>query len=142
MSESMTIRVNTGAILINVEDLTGEKIGEFKFNPADVGILDRYEKVVEFFNSIHIPSDISESQKADEARKLNSDIADQMSYLLGYDASSKMFSRCGALALTDAGTFFFENILDSIGGLIEKTTKKRVEKKLAKIRKATAKYTS
>lgn len=140
MSDSMTIRVNTGSILIHIEDTDGERIGEFKFNPSDVGILDRYEKVVDFFNTVKIPDDISDEQRAEEARKLNSDIAQQMNYLLGYDVAEKVFSRCGALALTDSGSFFFENILDGVGGLIEKTTKKRIEKKLAKVRKATAKY--
>ena len=38
------------------------------------------------------------------------------------------------------GDFFFEQALEGVGAIIESVTKKRLDKKLAKIKKATEKY--
>ncbi|MCD8047114.1 MAG: hypothetical protein LUD80_00725 [Clostridiales bacterium] len=51
-----------------------------------------------------------------------------------------MFAKCNPLTLTADGDFYVENVLDGIAGLINSQTSQRVERKKAKIRKATAKY--
>ena len=47
--EVMTLSVDTGSVLINVDD-KGEVIGQFRFNPSDLDILRRYEAVVDAMN--------------------------------------------------------------------------------------------
>ena len=55
----MKLTVNTGAMNIDVENEKGRKIGEFEFIPTDSNILQRYESVVDFFNGIKFPDDMS-----------------------------------------------------------------------------------
>ena len=141
MAEVMKLRVETGAVTVELEDERGEKLGQFDFNPTDSNILKRYGAVVDFFNGLAYDSTGSDEEQLAAMNKLCDDIAGQFDYLLGYEVSAGLFGRCGPLTVTKSGDFFFEKVLESIGGLIEQTTKKRLDKKLARIRKATAKYT-
>ena len=140
MSETMKLRVETGAITVEVEDERGKSLGQFDFNPADSNILKRYGAVVDFFNAVSFDDTQDDDQQLQQMNKLADDIAGQFDYLLGYDVSEGVFGKCGPLTVTKSGDFFFEQVLEGVGSLIEQVTKKRLDKKLAKIRKATAKY--
>ncbi len=135
MAEDLVLRVETGAVNVNVTDEHGEVIGTFRFNPADSNILKRYGKVVDFFNAVSFDDKASEEEQLRQVEALADDIAGQFNYLLGYDVSEGLFGRCGPLTVTANGDFFFEQVLEGLGGLIEKVTKKRLDKKLAKIRR-------
>ena len=131
----MTLSVDTGSVLINVDD-KGEIIGQFRFNPSDMDIVRRYETVVDALNAITIAEDAG----ADELLKISDEIKKQFDYLLNYNVSEGIFAKCNPFSMTAGGDFYFENVLDGIAGLIEKTTNQRIEKKRKKIEKATAKY--
>ena len=133
--EVMTLSVDTGSALINVDD-KGEIIGQFRFNPSDMDIVRRYETVVDALNAITIAEDAG----ADELLKISDEIKKQFDYLLNYNVSEGIFAKCNPFSMTAGGDFYFENVLDGIAGLIEKTTNQRIEKKRKKIEKATAKY--
>lgn len=137
-TEVMKLRVETGAVTVNVEDERGEVIGSFDFNPSDSNILSRYSKVVDFFNAITFDSNAPDEEQIAQMDKLNSDIKAQFDYLLGYNVSEGLFGLCGPLTVTKSGDFFFEQVMEGVGGIIEKVTKKRLDKKMAKIRKAVA----
>ena len=141
MSEAMKLHVETGAVTVDVEDERGLTIGQFDFNPADSNILKRYGAVVDFFNGVTFDEAASDEEQIAQMNKLADDIAGQFDYLLGYPVSESVFHRCGPLSVMRDGEFFFEKVLEGIGGIIEQVTKKRLDKKLAKIRRATAKYT-
>ena len=68
-------------------------------------------------------------------------IGEQFDYLLGENAHEGIFGKVSALSLNSDGDFFFEGIIEGLGGIIEQITKKRVDKKLKKIKKYTDKYT-
>ena len=133
--EVMTLSVDTGSVLINVDD-KGEIIGQFRFNPSDMDIVRRYETVVDSLNAITIAEDAG----ADELLKISDEIKKQFDYLLNYNVSEGIFAKCNPFSMTAGGDFYFENVLDGIAGLIEKTTNQRIEKKRKKIEKATSKY--
>lgn len=137
-TDVMKLRVETGAVTVAVEDERGMEIGSFDFNPSDSNILSRYSRVVDFFNTISFDSNASDEEQIAQMDKLNSDIKAQFDYLLGYDVSEGVFGRCGPLTVTKNGDFFFEQVMEGVGGIIEKVTKKRLDKKMAKIRKAAA----
>lgn len=142
MAETMKLRVETGAVTVDVEDERGKPLGQFDFNPADSNILKRYGAVVDFFNGVNLDDAQDEEQQLQQMNKLADDIAGQFDYLLGYDVSEGIFGKCGPLTVTKSGDFFFEQVLEGIGTLIEQVTKVRLNNKLAKIRKATAKAPS
>jgi hypothetical protein len=133
--ETMKLSVDTGSLLIDIDD-KGEIIGQFRFNPNDLDIVKRYDEVVKTLEAIQVPENSDENtifEISDELKK-------QMDYLLNYNVSSEIFTKCNPLTLTASGDFYIENVLEGIAGLIEKTMNQRLEKKKAKIRKATAKY--
>ena len=133
--EVMTLSVDTGSVLINVDD-KGEVIGQFRFNPSDLDILRRYESVVDAMNAIVIPEDAG----ADDMLRVSDEIKKQFDFLLNYNVSDGIFAKCNPFSMTAGGDFYFESVLDGIAGLIEKVTNQRIEKKRKKIEKATAKY--
>ena len=133
--EVMTLSVDTGSVLINVDD-KGEVIGQFRFNPSDLDILRRYEAVVDAMNAIVIPEDAG----ADDMLRVSDEIKKQFDFLLNYNVSDGIFAKCNPFSMTAGGDFYFESVLDGIAGLIEKVTNQRIEKKRKKIEKATAKY--
>lgn len=133
--KALKLSVDTGSVLIEVDD-RGEKIGEFRFNPADIDIVKRYEKVEEYFNSIKV----DENASAEEVLAFTDRIKEQFDYLLNYKVSDSLFSKCNPLTPLANGDFYCENVLDGIANIIENTMNQRLEKKKAKIQKATAKY--
>ena len=135
--EKLTLKVDTGAVTVDVENENGKKIGEFEFVPTDTDIVNRYGSVVEFFNNVSF----NENERNEEiVKKFSSQIRDQFDHLFNYPVSDSIFSKCGPLTPVQNGDFFFEVVLDGIRGIIENVTNERVEKKMKKIRKATAKY--
>ncbi|MFR3938638.1 MAG: hypothetical protein ACLTY8_02845 [Lachnospiraceae bacterium] len=135
--EKLTLKVDTGAVTVDVENENGKKIGEFEFVPTDTDIVNRYGSVVEFFNNVSF----NENEGNEEiVKKFSSQIRDQFDHLFNYPVSDSIFSKCGPLTPVQNGDFFFEVVLDGIRGIIENVTNERVEKKMKKIRKATAKY--
>ena len=139
MAEVMKMKVETGAVTVEVEDERGKVIGSFDFNPADSNILKRYDKVVDFFNTqIAERENATDEEKLEALNALAADIEGQFDFLLGYKVSDGLFGACGPLTVTKNGDFFFERALEGIGGLIESVTQKRLDKKLAKINKAVA----
>lgn len=131
------LRTNTGKITVPIiDEKDDEIIGRFSFNPNDLDIISRYEKVVEAFDTISVPDDAD----ADAIFAVSDEIKKQMDYLLNYPVSDEIFAKCNPLTLTDTGDFFVENVLVGIGEIIEQVTDQRLKKKQAKIKKATAKY--
>ena len=133
--EILTLHVDTGAQIINIDD-KGETIGQFRFNPTDLDIVKRYEKVVEKMSAITLP------EKPDEKDILSvsDEIKDSFDYLLNYKVSDGIFAKCNPLTPITNGDFYFENVMEGIANLIEKTMNQRIEKKRTKIQKATSKY--
>lgn len=134
-NEILTLHVDTGAQIINIDD-KGEIIGQFRFNPADLDIVKRYPKVVDALNALSLPDDPTNEQlfaATDEIKK-------QFDFLLNYNVSDEIFSKCNPLTPVTNGDFYCENVLEGISGIIEKVMNQRIERKKAKIQKATAKY--
>lgn len=134
--KKLVLDIDTGSVIVEIRD-KGETIGEFKFNPNDVDIIKRYDHVIEAFNGMIIPEDVGKEDvfiASDEIKK-------QFDYLLNYNVSDQIFSKCNPLTLTASGDFYAEDVLIKIAGIIEKVTNQRIKKKETKIKKATAKYT-
>lgn len=129
------LSVDTGSILIEIDD-KGEPIGSFKFNPNDLDIVKRYEKVVESFESMSVP----ENADINDIFNVSDEIKKSFDYLLNYNVSEEIFKKCNPLTITQSGDFYCENVLAGIANLIECQTEQRIAKKKAKINKATAKY--
>lgn len=135
-NEVNKIVIDTGSVTFDIEDTKGRVLGQMEFIPSDSDILRRYKVVAEKFNSMKI----SDNPTEEDILSFSDVVREQINYLLNYDVSDSIFSICGPLTVVTSGDFFFENVMEAVATAIEQVTKKRVEKKMEKIRRATAKY--
>lgn len=85
--EKLTLKVDTGAVTVDVENENGKKIGEFEFVPTDTDIVNRYGSVVEFFNNVSF----NENERNEEiVKKFSSQIREQFDHLFNYPVSDSM----------------------------------------------------
>lgn len=131
MSKTLALNVDTGSILVEVKD-KGEKIGEFRFNPCDLDIAKRYEKVADVLSNLKV----SDDPDMDEVFAFSDKIKEQFDYLLNYKVSDAIFAKCNPLTPLADGKLYYVKVLDGIVGLFEQTTNQR----MSKINEATAKY--
>lgn len=134
--EKMNLSIDTGSVRIAINDNTGAEIGFFTFIPTDTDIIKRFNDVAANVESYTLGDD----PKAEDVVKLSDMIKSQFDLLMNGEVSENIFQKCSPLTLLPNGNFFFESVLEGIAGLIEKTTNQRVDKKLARVRAATAKY--
>lgn len=133
--EVMALHVDTGSKLYNIDD-KGEIIGQFRFNPSDLDIARRYDQVIEKLNTISV----SEKPSEEEVFAITDEIKVQFDYLLNYSVSEQIFAKANPFTPLTNGDFYFENVIEGIRNIIEQETNQRLEKRLKKIKKATAKY--
>lgn len=136
MAENIKVKVNTGAVNVILRDEFDEEIGSFKFIPSDLDIADRYEKAISEFESIRLES----NPEFNEFKNIADKIKEIFDYLLNYKVSDTLFKVCNPLTPVSNGDFYFEVCLGTIADIIESTFNKRLEKKKARIQKATSKY--
>lgn len=129
------LSVNSGVMNIDVND-NGEVIGQIRFNPSDIDIIRRYEKVVDIMNGYTMPENPTDQELLDFTDKVK-ELTDE---LLGYPVSDVLFGRTNPYTPNGKGELFFENVWNGLKILIETTMNQRVEKSLKKIKAATAKY--
>lgn len=129
------LSVDSGVMNIDVND-NGEVIGQIRFNPSDIDIIRRYEEVVDTMNGYTL----SENPTEKELLELSDKVKELTDQLLGYHVSDVLFSRSNPFTPNGKGELFFENVWNGLKVLIETTMNQRVEKKLKKIKAATAKY--
>lgn len=137
MADNMNVKINTGALNVILRDEFEEEIGSFKFIPTDLDIVERYDEAIKAFENITI----DETDEISGYKAVSEKIKEIFDYLLNYHVSDTLFKVCNPLTPVSNGDFYFEVCFETIANVIEKTFEKRIEKKMARINKATAKYT-
>lgn len=128
--------INTGTRRYTVKDEHGRLMGTLFWNPADTGILERYNEVVAYFDSIVVPEDGTEQFIIDT----NKGIVEKLSYMLNEDTSESLFSKVAPLSILANGNVFVYELLEKIAMLVEKESKVRVKRANTKINKYTQRY--
>ena len=146
------ISVRTGLEEYEICNEKKEKMGSFWFNPADTGIVERYNVVEKKFPEIferlrtyNIDSSGeavgNEQDKAFEAvKELEEEVISQIDYMLNSDTRESFFS-CVRPFASVGGKFYVENVLDVVRLIIEdhyreemRLQKKRSEKYMKGLR--------
>jgi len=138
MAENYKLKIDTGAITIPVQDEDGEELGSIKFNPADMDIIVRYQNGIDQFSNIELSND--ENLTIEEYKSVCDQIKAIYDYIFAYNVSEVVFAKSSPLTPLKNGEFYCENVLNGMIGIVEKVIDKRIEKKMAKIKKATSKY--
>ena len=97
--------------------------------------MNRYEEVVEFFNSFKMPEDTEQAIKVAEK-----EMTEKMSYLIGGDAGKSFFSIMGPFSALASGELFVENVLGAVANVIEKELSIRTKRVQRRVNKYVAKY--
>lgn len=121
---------------IEIVNSRKEVTGGFWWNPADLDIAKRAEKVIEFFENLKLTRDA----KADELFEISDKIKDQFDYLLSPGAAEELFKYSNPLSLRPDGPLYCEYVLSTIAQFIESEMNVRLKKTSARIKKYTEKY--
>ncbi len=119
-------------------DTDGKVLFSVAFNPADINIIRRYEKVVEEIEKIDLSSFGEETAAALENAEKK--LGEQLDLLLNADVSNRIFSVMSPFTPLANGKLYAEEIIEKIGSVIEAETGKRLKKVQNRIGKYTAKY--
>lgn len=129
------IIIDDGLKTYYIKNKQGTVYGKFDFRPSDTNLISRYDEVVEHLNNFSIP----ENEQPD-IKKVEGMVADELSYLIGADAKETFFSILGPFSPLASGKLFFEEVVDSIGRVIERETTSRTQKVRTRMNKYVAKY--
>jgi len=113
----------------------GEVFSSFSFNPSDTGLLTRYDELVEFLDSVTI----EDGEVDKQIIQLEKTIKEMIDKLFNRKISEDVFKMYAPCTIFANGDMFIEVLIRHIGEVIEGETDKRLKKKVAKIKKATAK---
>ena len=121
---------------IEIVDADNNVTGSFLWNPADLDIVKRCEKVLESFEHMEIPKEEDEQM----IFALSDEIKRQFDYLLNSNASETLFEKCNPFSPRPDGALYAEYVLDVLVKFIETELDVRMKKTTSRIKKYTAKY--
>lgn len=139
------IIVDDGGIEVPVKNMSGEQVGVFYFHPTDIGIIDRYNKIIGDFEKITEPlAQISikqdgttdndeESAALKEAEKR---LYEAVDYMFGGNMSEAFFGSMHPFSPVN-GAFYCERAIEAVGKYIST----QFDRETAKIKKRVGRYT-
>ncbi len=122
---------------IEIVNSSGEVTGGFYWNPSDLDIVKRCEKVMDFFDGMEVPKKESE---ADTLFALSDAIKEQFDYLISPGASEALFGHANPLSPREDGSLYAEYVLGQIVAFVESELDVRMRKTTAKIEQYTKGY--
>ncbi len=134
MARQITLDDREKIEIVNSDE---EVTGWFWWNPSDLDIVKRCEKVMDFFEHMQVP------QKDDTTETLfalSDTIKQQFDYLISPGASENLFKYANPLSPREDGSLFAEYVLKQLVSFIESELNIRMKKTTANIEKYTAKY--
>ncbi len=112
-----------------------EVFAKFAINPADTGMLSRYDYFIEYLDSVNVPNDV----QPEDIVRLESDIKQKLDELFNREVSKDIFKVYSPCTMFANGDMYIEVVIKHISDVIESETDVRLKKKIAKIKKATEK---
>lgn len=141
------IVINDGSVKVPITNQFGDQLGVFYFHPSDVGILDRYNRVVADFDKITAPLEqvnINSDGTADEeneaewatVKEAEAKLYEACNFLFGGNFAEAFFEKVHPFSPVN-GCFYCENVLDAVGQYISK----QFDKEISKINSRVNRYT-
>lgn len=130
-----TFVIDDGLHEVKFKNNKGEVFADFSFHPADTGFLSRYDSMVDYLDNVSISDEDADKQIAE----LEKTIKEMIDKLFNREISKDIFKVYEPCTIFSNGDMYIEVLIAKIGSVIEEETDKRLKKKVAKIKKATAK---
>ena len=144
---SLNITVDDGYQRVPITNKFGDEIGVFYFNPTDIGIIDRYNRMVESFDAITAPLEaVSEAvdakddnwdvRYAEALKEATERLYEAVNELFNADMAAAFFGKVNPFSPVD-GHFYCEQALQAVGQYIGQQFAVETEKINARITKYT-----
>ena len=142
------IVVDDGYKIIKVQNSNGELIGQFRFNPTDVNIVNRYNKIEAQIGDVIKPlKDASitkdgiagDESSIDLLNDAEAKMIELMDYMLDCDSRAAFFNKTHLFTPTD-GRFYCENVFDAIGNFITRKFENEIKKMNSRVEQHTHGY--
>ncbi len=102
----------------NLADENGKVLGQITFDPKDAGIVKRFDIVTRRLDDLI--EEIKDKTEEEHSKEIDAFMYENMDYLLNSKISEVVFSILKPSAVLESGQFFFEQVLEVIGTIIEK----------------------
>lgn len=136
-----TVIIEDGLKTYDIANKSGKIYGSFSFEPSDMGILKRYNEVINAFEKMDLNfSNDDIAKNIEKFVEIESVVYEKFDYLFNTEISKTLFSVTSPLTILPSGKMFLEASLEAIGQVIEGETGERVKKMNNRIRKHTSKY--
>lgn len=122
---------------IEVVNSDGQVTGGFYWNPSDLDIVKRCEKVMDFFKHMEPPE---ASNETDALFALSDTIKEQFDYLIAPGASDTLFKHANPLTPREDDSLYAEYVLEQIVAFIEAELDVRMRRTTSKIEQYTKDY--
>ena len=115
------IVVDDGSRRVPIVNVDGEEIGVFRFHPTDIGIIERYNRMVERFDEITRPLEQfageDEDRQAEALKEAEKRLYAAVNELFGGDAAGAFFGSMHPFSPV-GGAFYCEAVLKAVGEYI------------------------
>lgn len=144
------ITVDDGSVEVPIRNKQQEVIGAFIFRPTDIGIIERYNKVIGDFDEITAPLESANIKadgtvdEKDEAemkamKEAEQRLYDACNYLFGGNFAEAFFGKMHPFSPVN-GRFYCENALSAVGQYISHQFDREVKKVNSRVERYTHGY--
>lgn len=143
----MSLVVDDGSTKVPICNKFGDEIGVFYFQPTDIGIIDRYNKVIGEFDKITEPlenvninsdgtAEGKEKAEQEALKEAEKRLYEACDYLFGGNFAEAFFGKMHPFSPVN-GRFYCENALNAVGQYISRQFNREVNKVNARVQKYT-----
>lgn len=116
----------------------GKEFASFRLNPADVRLADRLNSAANYFAEISNKG--ASYTSLDSLAALDSEIADKMCDVLGYDVHESLFGQLSPMTMLPTGELFITYVLNAITDVVKPAISARRKKAEKLASKYSGKY--
>lgn len=146
------IVIDDGSVKVPVKNLHGDEIGVFYFHPTDVGLIERYNQIVDKLDDIVAPlehvainpdgtAEDGNSVDAATLQEAEKRMFEACDFLFGGNVSSAFFGSMHPFSPVGGG-FYCETVLASVGKFISAQFERETKKIKSKTERYLGKYQS
>ncbi len=133
------IVVDDGSQRVPIKNLSGDEIGVFYFHPTDIGIIQRYNEMIEKFDEIleplnnagitpeGLPEDEQDRQAMNAIKEAEQKLYEACDYIFGGNMSEAFFGKMHPFSPV-GGVFYCETALSKVGSFIADQFNQETEK--------------
>lgn len=147
MANNLFITVDDGSKRVPIKNTNGEEIGVFSFRPTDIGIIERFNKMAESFDTIIEPlnavdsdfdgdPDTLEGAQLEALKEAEMRLYNAVNELFGGDVAGAFFGSMHPFSPV-GGNFYCENVLHAVGEFISAEFDAETKKMNARVEKYT-----